>query len=361
MCKRIMAATRLGLIATLLAFPAFATTNMLLIGTPPSGKALEAFRTSLKSNFGIDEIQVARTSNSHEVAEHVREYLLTITKHNELRVLWIVGSDSVCPNFDEIPIRPLARTLIIAQPCAKLLIQAPTTYERLGADMQDDREKSNQWEHGVAFVSLFGDFSTKPDSLISKAIGSLPQTLACKHSEQISLDFAPSVSAWGVHTSQCETSPQAANVHLPSSQEAKDLERSPEISATSESATLGETLKFNAPVSGKVITIFGAETNGKPNNGEDIEVTIGTVVKAAEGGEVVFVGELSGYGLVVAIKHDKDWATIYAHTSHPRVAQGQKVSKGQELSDVDISNKLHFELRRKGKPIDPGTVITITS
>jgi murein DD-endopeptidase MepM/ murein hydrolase activator NlpD len=48
-------------------------------------------------------------------------------------------------------------------------------------------------------------------------------------------------------------------------------------------------------------------------------------------------------------------------TAHPRVTQGQKVTKGQDLADVDPSaNKLHFELRRKGKPMDPEPMIAIT-
>ncbi len=362
MCKRIKAAVSLGMMATLLAFPAFARTDVLLIGTPSSGEALEAFRTNLKTVFGLDEVQVARPSNSHEVAQRVRDYLSAIGKPDELRVLLIAGNEAVCPGFDEAPVRPLARTLIIAPPCVKLLIQAPTTYVRLGAEIQDDREENDQRVPGVAFVSVVGDLSTKPADLITKAIGSLPQTLACRRSDQISLDFAPSVTAWGVSASLCESSPQATTVHpstFPSSQEVKTLEKAPEFAATVRSATPDEALKLAAPVNGKVITAFGAETNGKPNKGEDIEVTTGTVVKAAETGEVVFVGELSGYGQVVAIKHDNDWATVYAHTSHPRVTLGQKVHKGEDLSDVDPSNKLHFEIRNKGKPIDPGTMITI--
>ena len=364
MCNRIKTAVSLGLMASLLAFPAFARTDILLIGTPSSGEALDAFRTSLKTGFGLDDVQVVRPSNSHEVAQRVRDYLGAIGNPDELRVLLITGNEAICPSIDEAQIRPLSRTLIIAPPCIKLLIQAPTTYERFGAEIQDDRGENDQRAPGVGFVSVVGDLSNKPAGLITKAVGSLSQTLACRRSDQISLDFSPSVSAWGINTSLCESSPQATTtVHPPafsSSQEVKTLVKTQEVTATAGSAAQDEALKLAAPVNGKVITAFGAEINGKPNKGEDIEVTTGTVVKAAEMGEVVFVGELSGYGQVVAIKHDNDWATIYAHTSHTHVTLGQKVRKGQELSDVDLSNKLHFEIRRKGKPIDPGTMITFS-
>jgi len=112
-------------------------------------------------------------------------------------------------------------------------------------------------------------------------------------------------------------------------------------------------LSFASPVDGRVASDFGAQLAGKPNKGVDFEAPPGTAVKAAQSGEVVYVGELPGYGNVVAIKHGSDWATVYGHAAEIGVSKGQVVEKGQDIARVDPAKNLHFEVRRRGKPVDP--------
>jgi len=112
-------------------------------------------------------------------------------------------------------------------------------------------------------------------------------------------------------------------------------------------------LAFASPVDGRVMSDFGAQVAGKANKGVDFAAAPGTAVKAAQSGEVVYVGELPGYGKVVAIKHGSDFATVYGHAADIKVAKGQIVEKGQDIAQVDPAKYLHFEVRRRGKPVDP--------
>lgn len=73
---------------------------------------------------------------------------------------------------------------------------------------------------------------------------------------------------------------------------------------------------------------------------------------------MVYAGTgLRGYGKLVIVKHDNSFLSAYAHNQNLLVKEGQAVSKGQkiaELGDTDSDRpKLHFEIRRQGKPVDP--------
>ncbi|MDY0036004.1 MAG: peptidoglycan DD-metalloendopeptidase family protein [Zoogloea oleivorans] len=109
------------------------------------------------------------------------------------------------------------------------------------------------------------------------------------------------------------------------------------------------------PASGKIIAGFN-ETSSK---GVDLSGKPGDPVLAAAGGRVVYAGTgLRGYGKLVIVKHDNSYLSAYAHNQSLLVKEGQAVSKGQkiaELGDTDSDRpKLHFEIRRQGKPVDPG-------
>ena len=109
------------------------------------------------------------------------------------------------------------------------------------------------------------------------------------------------------------------------------------------------------PASGKVIAGFN-ETSSK---GVDLSGKPGDPVLAAAAGKVVYAGTgLRGYGKLVIVKHDNSFLSAYAHNQSLLVREGQAVSKGQkiaELGDTDSDRpKLHFEIRRQGKPVDPG-------
>jgi len=108
------------------------------------------------------------------------------------------------------------------------------------------------------------------------------------------------------------------------------------------------------PADGKVLSTF---TDGK-TKGIDISGKPGDDVLASSAGRVVYAGAgLRGYGKLVIIKHNADFLSAYAHNQTLLVKEGQSVTKGQkiaELGDTDADRpKLHFEIRRRGKPVDP--------
>src|SRR5207237_401009 len=108
------------------------------------------------------------------------------------------------------------------------------------------------------------------------------------------------------------------------------------------------------PANGPVAGAFdesrtkGLAITGKP----------GDPVVAAADGRVVYAGSgLRGYGNLVILKHNNTYLTAYAHNQTLLVKEDQSVRKGQKIAEMGSSDtdrvKLHFEIRRQGKPVDP--------
>jgi murein DD-endopeptidase MepM/ murein hydrolase activator NlpD len=116
---------------------------------------------------------------------------------------------------------------------------------------------------------------------------------------------------------------------------------------------------FRWPVRGKVITSYGAKTNGKANDGINLAVPEGTPVKAAEDGVVAYSGnELKGYGNLVLVRHSNGYVTAYAHASELLVKRGDTIKRGQVIAKSGQSGEvgspqLHFEIRKGSTPVDP--------
>src|SRR6478609_11318560 len=90
---------------------------------------------------------------------------------------------------------------------------------------------------------------------------------------------------------------------------------------------------FRWPVRGKVVTSYGAKTNGKSNDGINLAVPEGTPVKAAEDGVVAYAGnELKGYGNLVLVRHSNGYVTAYAHASDVLVKRGDSIKRGQVIA-----------------------------
>jgi lipoprotein NlpD len=121
---------------------------------------------------------------------------------------------------------------------------------------------------------------------------------------------------------------------------------------TTLSAAAG-TAKWIWPAQGKVLRGFS-----KKNKGLDIQGNKGDPVYATASGQVVYSGTgLRGYGQLVIIKHSADYLSAYAHNNKILVTEGQQVNQGQQIAEIGSTGtnttKLHFELRFKGKPVDP--------
>ncbi|MEZ5454648.1 MAG: peptidoglycan DD-metalloendopeptidase family protein [Lysobacteraceae bacterium] len=110
------------------------------------------------------------------------------------------------------------------------------------------------------------------------------------------------------------------------------------------------------PTSGDVVSRFVA---GDPTRqGINIAGSAGQVVHAAANGVVVYSGAgLIGYGELVIVKHNDEFLSAYGHNRKRLVAEGEQVQAGQPIAEMGRSgaarDMLHFEIRRKGKPVDP--------
>jgi lipoprotein NlpD len=94
------------------------------------------------------------------------------------------------------------------------------------------------------------------------------------------------------------------------------------------------------------------------NKGVDIAGRAGDPVLAAADGRVVYAGSgLRGYGNLVILKHNNTYLTAYAHNQSLLVKEDQTVKQGQKIAEMGSTDadrvKLHFEIRRQGKPVDP--------
>ncbi|WP_044874133.1 peptidoglycan DD-metalloendopeptidase family protein [Pseudomonas sp. LFM046] len=110
------------------------------------------------------------------------------------------------------------------------------------------------------------------------------------------------------------------------------------------------------PANGSLIGRFSS--NGSLNKGIDIAGELGQPVLAASDGSVVYAGSgLRGYGELVIIKHSDTYVSAYGHNRRLLVREGQQVKVGQTIAEMGSTGtdrvKLHFEIRRQGKPVDP--------
>lgn len=108
------------------------------------------------------------------------------------------------------------------------------------------------------------------------------------------------------------------------------------------------------PTGGKLVATF----NDNSSKGIDLAGNVGDPVLATAAGKVIYVGsDLRGYGNLVIIKHNSLYLSAYAHNSEVLVKEGAQVARGQKIAAVGMSDadrpKLHFEIRRQGKPVDP--------
>jgi murein DD-endopeptidase MepM/ murein hydrolase activator NlpD len=124
---------------------------------------------------------------------------------------------------------------------------------------------------------------------------------------------------------------------------------------------------FAWPVSGRVISDFGATANGGKNDGINIATTMDAPIHASASGTVTYAGdELKNYGNLVLVKHAGGFTTAYAHADRLVVSRGDFVAKGQvigyagQTGDVNAP-QLHFEIREQTTPVNPRTYLSSTT
>lgn len=110
------------------------------------------------------------------------------------------------------------------------------------------------------------------------------------------------------------------------------------------------------PVNGKIIAKFSSKS--PVNKGIDIAAPLGTDVRSTRSGVVVYAGsKLKGYGKLIIVKHNPTYLSAYAHNQNILVKEGEQVNQGQKIATLGMtgtqSPKLHFEIRKNGKPVNP--------
>ncbi len=119
------------------------------------------------------------------------------------------------------------------------------------------------------------------------------------------------------------------------------------------------TIAWGWPASGKVVSTFNDSANLK---GIGIAGKLGQPVLASAPGRVIFSGTgIRGFGKLIVIKHNNTFLSVYAHNNELLVKEGQNVAKGQKIAEMGSTDtdqvKLHFEIRRFGKPVDPAKLL----
>lgn len=144
-----------------------------------------------------------------------------------------------------------------------------------------------------------------------------------------------------------------ATVRLPASA-ANPSNASTPANSLANTDSAEDMVSFQWPTRGNVLAGF----DEVKNKGIDIAGKAGDPVLAAADGKVVYAGSgLRGYGNLIILKHNNTFLTAYAHNQSLLVKEDQAIKRGQKIAEMGNSDadqvKLHFEIRRQGKPVDP--------
>jgi lipoprotein NlpD len=185
-----------------------------------------------------------------------------------------------------------------------------------------------------------------------------PKALKVPYSEQAvallkGYDASPQTVAARVEALMEKNPPAEAGITPPSPVAATPLPASPPTSPIPEPILAVDQIEWIWPTKGKLLEGFSEGTKGI-----DISGTPGQAVIASAAGKVVYSGGgLRGYGKLIIIKHNSTYLSAYAHNNKLLVKEGQTVVKGQKIAEMGSSDsslvKLHFEIRKNGKPVDP--------
>jgi murein DD-endopeptidase MepM/ murein hydrolase activator NlpD len=142
--------------------------------------------------------------------------------------------------------------------------------------------------------------------------------------------------------------------------DADDFDRGPASQKVSYDMNVAN---FTWPVKGRVSSKFGFRDIGTRGStmheGIDIAANLGTPVKAARSGHVIYAAaKIPGYGKMIVLRHAGGFSSIYAHLSSYSVQKGQFVARGQQVGKVGKTGRstgyhLHFEIRSKSAPVNP--------
>lgn len=189
-----------------------------------------------------------------------------------------------------------------------------------------------------------------PSKAVSEARDATPEGLVKTQPKAVKVPYSEQAAQ-----SETIAVAPASNNHVVVTPEAPQSKVAEDKKERAQSDGGDEDVDWAWPVQGKLIGRFNDAGGGK---GLDIAGKSGQAVFASAPGKVVYSGSgLRGYGKLIIIKHNKTYLSAYAHNSKILVKEGQSVLKGQKIAEMGDSDadqvKLHFEIRRLGKPVDP--------
>lgn len=141
----------------------------------------------------------------------------------------------------------------------------------------------------------------------------------------------------------------------------KEPEQQIVIKGTKERPKTMASGSFAMPARGRLTSSYGTRW-GRKHEAIDVAMSVGTTIKAADGGKVIFSGTKGTYGKLVIIDHENGYETRYAHNSSLLVKQGDRVYKGQVIAESGNTGRstgphMHFEIRKDGNAIDPSKYV----
>jgi lipoprotein NlpD len=149
------------------------------------------------------------------------------------------------------------------------------------------------------------------------------------------------------------------NPTTPAASKVENADKTSAAVASSPSDSNTSATNWGAPTAGKVVSSFTVERKGI-----DIAGQMGQSIVASGSGKVVYAGAgLRGYGKMIIIQHSDGFLSAYAHNSKLIVKENDVVKKGEKIAEMGNTDsdqvKLHFELRKFGKPVDPSNYIKL--
>jgi lipoprotein NlpD len=153
---------------------------------------------------------------------------------------------------------------------------------------------------------------------------------------------------------------QLATLEVKPGMDKDSAKKAAEAAASKNDAAATATSAWSWPAAGNVIEPFSEARN----KGIDIGLKAGDAVNAALEGNVVYAGNaLRGYGNLVILKHNATYLSAYAHNRKLLVKEGDAVKRGQQIAEAGNTDaervKLHFEIRKSGKPVDPAKFLPV--
>jgi lipoprotein NlpD len=256
----------------------------------------------------------------------------------------------------------LALSALLLSACNTTPVGGVKVVDRNGSGAaRDSRQPTNVGQHvvqrGDTLYSIAFRFGWDWKTLAQRNNIAAPYVI--KTGQVIRFDGRPSQPPAVAQTARSNTAANAVKpppAAVKATNNVAAVSSKPSVKASVSPPQTNFTGRWTWPAKGPVIGRFSS--NGSLNKGIDIAGELGEPVVAASDGSVVYAGSgLRGYGELVIIKHSDTYVSAYGHNRRLLVREGQQVKVGQVIAEMGSTGtdrvKLHFEIRRQGKPVDP--------